>query len=298
MQKQNRPLKAYLALGLGLTIIGFSAIFVRLADAPGIVTSFYRMLIGALIVTIPFARNIRKKKPLARKGVLLAILAGSFFGIDLAAWTSGVVLSGATLPTLFANTNPIWVGIGAWIIFKERLSAKFWIGLFIALSGAVLILGANMSVEGSINQGAILGLISGIFYGAYFLVAQRGRAWLDAISFFWIGTISSAFVLLIGSLILKQPLIGYSSNTWLIFLVQGLLIQGAGWFLISYAQGYLKASLVSPTLLGQPVLTAFLATFLLGESLLSSDIMGGIVILIGIFLIIGAEETKKSVEGN
>jgi len=293
MQNQSPPIKAYIALGLGLTVISFSAIFVRLAEAPGIVSALYRMLIGAILLTIPFVRNIRNKKPIARRGILLAILAGIFFGIDLAAWASGVVLSGATLPTLFANTNPIWVGIGAWLIFKEKLSAGFWIGLAFALSGAVLILGADLAVQGPISQGSLLGLVAGIFYGAYFLVAQRGRAWLDAISFFWIGTITSAFVLLIASLIWQQPLFGYSPNTWLMFLLQGLLIQGAGWLLLSYAQGYLKASLVSPTLLGQPVLTAFLAGPLLGESLRSSDILGGVTVLIGIFLIHSSRGSKK-----
>ena len=92
---------------------------------------------------------------------------------------------------------------------------------------------------------------------------------------------------------LQQPLIGYSPNTWLMFLLQGLIIQGAGWYLVSYAQGYLKASLVSPTLLGQPVLTAFLAGPLLGESLRSSDIVGGVVVLIGIFLIHSSRGSKK-----
>ena len=67
MQNQNPPVKAYIALGLGLTVIGFSAIFVRLADAPGIVSGFYRMLIGAFILTIPFVRKLRKQKPLIRK---------------------------------------------------------------------------------------------------------------------------------------------------------------------------------------------------------------------------------------
>lgn len=297
MQAQARPWKAYLALGLGLAIIGFSAIFIRLADAPGTVIGFYRMLFGSIILAIPFTRNVRKQWPLPRKGLVLALIAGALFGADLAAWTSGVVLTGATLPTLFANTNPLWVGIGAWLLFKERLSPGFWLGLAIALSGAVLILGADLSADGPLNQGALLGLLAGVFYGGYFLVAQRGRAWLDATSFFWIGTLSSAIFLLIVNLILRQPFFGYSTSTWLNFLAQGLIIQGAGWFLVSYAQGYLPASLVSPTLLGQPVLTAFLAGPILGESLRSTDTIGGITVLIGIFLIHRSRSNGKTQNG-
>jgi drug/metabolite transporter (DMT)-like permease len=285
MHQKTSQWKAYAALSLGLIAIGFSAIFVRSANVPGPVASFYRMFFGALIMAIPFARNLRKKPSLPRKGVLLAIAAGALFGADSAAWASGVMLSGATLPTLFVNTNPLWVGIGAWLIFKERLSAGFWIGLAIALTGITLILGVNLSSDIAINQGAYLGLLGAVFYGGYFLVAQRGRVHLDAISFFWIGTVSTAIFLLITSLILQHPLSGFPSSTWLNFLLQGLLIQAAGWLLLSYAQGYLPASLVSPTLLGQPVITAIAAAIILGESLRSIDMFGGLIVLLGIFVV-------------
>ena len=65
MQEQNPPIKAYLALGLGLTIIGFSAIFVRLADAPGIVSGFYRMLIGALLLTHSLCQKCSQERTLS-----------------------------------------------------------------------------------------------------------------------------------------------------------------------------------------------------------------------------------------
>lgn len=285
MSTQKRPVRAYAALAAGLMIIGFSAILVRLADAPGTVIAFYRMAFGALFLTIPFERNLKKSFPIPRRAIVLAILAGAFFGADLAAWATGVVISDATLPTLFANTNPLWVGIGAWLIFKERLSPKFWLGLLIALLGAGIILGlGNTNATGS-NVGAFFGILAGFFYGGYFLIAQKGRDVLDATSFFWLGTLSSAIFLLVLNLATGQALLGYSIETWGNFIVQGLIIQGAGWFLVSYAQGFLPASLVSPTMLGQPVLTAILAGPLLGESLGVNDIFGGATVLLGIFLV-------------
>ena len=165
-----------MALGLGLGLLGFSAIFVSLANAPGTVVAFYRMAIATLILALPFGLQLRKHMPLPRKGLALAVLAGVFFGADLAAWSSGVVLSGATLPTLFANTNPLWVGLGAWLIFKEELKTGFWFGLILALLGALLILGSDLSSRMSLDPGMLLGLLAGLFYGAYFLVAQASQA--------------------------------------------------------------------------------------------------------------------------
>jgi len=59
--------------------------------------------------------------------------------------------------------------------------------------------------------------------------------------------------------------------------------QIGGYLAIGYALGHLPASVVSPTMIGQPVLTAFLAIFLLGEHLSSAQIIGGLIVLLGIF---------------
>jgi len=290
----ERPWKAYLALGLGLLVLGLSAIFIRWANAPGPVIGFYRMAFGGLALAIPFSRHLVKRETrLPWRGVAVACLAGLFFGADVAAWASGIVLSGATLPTLFANTNPIWVGLGAWLLFREQLKPGFWLGVLLALGGAALILGVEFNQGLALDQGSLLGLLAGFFYGAYFLIAQRGRQHLEALSFFFFSTLSSALVLLVASLALGQPLTGYSTTTWLVLIVQGLLIQAAGWFLISYAQGYLPASLVSPTLLGQPVLTAILAGPLLGEHLRPTDLLGGAAVLVGIFIVHGTRARPR-----
>lgn len=293
-ERPKAPIKAYLALGLGIAILGFSAILVRLANAPGPVVGFYRMAFGALLLGIPFLRHLSKGAALTPRGLGLAALAGVFFGGDLATWTSGIMLSGATLPTLFANTNPLWVGLGAWLLFKEGLKANFWVGVGIAFVGAVIILGPDLRGGLAPDPGILLGLLAGLFYGAYFLAAQRGRDQLDALSFFWIGTLSSALTLLIVNLLMQFPLTGYPAATWLNFLTQALLIQAAGWFLISYAQGYLPASLVSPTLLGQPVLTAILAGPLLGERLSVNILLGGAAVLLGILIVHLGRRPKKT----
>ena len=123
---------AYLMLSVGLVAIGFSAIFVRQADVPGTVASLYRMAIPTAILAAPAIKRLRERKG---NGPVLrwAIIGGLFFALDLAFWASGVVLSGATIPTLLANTAPVWVGLGALLFFREELPGKFWFGLAIAL---------------------------------------------------------------------------------------------------------------------------------------------------------------------
>lgn len=277
--------KAYLALIVGILIIATSAIFTRLADAPGSVTSLYRMGIAAAGLAIPFAASRRKQPPLSRRGIGLAAWAGLFLAIDLATWASGITYGGATIPTLLGNAAPLWVGLGAFFLFREKLRPAFWVGLALAMLGALIVLGVDLGADFEINKGGMLGLAGSFFYAAYMLVAQRGREHLDTFSFFWITAAVGSILLLIFCLVIQAPLTGYSQQTYIYLLMLGLLVQGGGWMSLNYAQGHLPASMVSPTLLSQPILTAIIAGPILGEWLSPGEWLGAVAVLIGVIIV-------------
>lgn len=277
-------LLAYLTLFVGLIAIGFSAIFVRQAGVPGTVASFYRMAIPTGILAAPAIKRLRERK---RSGPPLrwAVLGGFVFALDLSFWASGVVISGATIPTLLANTAPVWVGLGALLFFREELPRKFWFGLAIALLGTALVLGLESLRSMSLDLGALLGLLAGIFYAAYFLITQLGRKSLDVLSYFWVSGVSATVALFIFNLLLSQPMWGFTSKTYFNLLALGLISQGVGLLAINYVQGFLPATIVSTTLLGQPVVTALLAGPLLGEKLQQAQIVGGAAVLLGVYIV-------------
>ena len=283
--KKHSLWRAYLALGVGALTLGFSAIFVRMADAPGVVSAFYRMSIASLIMVWPFLLSVKRKRKISKKGVWLAIGAGVFFAADIAAWMTGVVLSGATNPTLLANTAPLWVGLRAMLFFREKLNLAFWVGLGLAFAGAIMILGLDLARSETFGLGSLYGLLSGFFYGIYFLFIQRTRENLDSLSSFWVAGFTSAVLLLALTLVLGQPLSGYSPFTYSTFLGMGIVTQVIGYLAITYSLGHLPALIVAPTLLVQPVLTALFAGPLLGEVITSAQIAGGAVVLVGVLLV-------------
>lgn len=289
----SQKVRSYLALGGGVLCLGFSAIFIRWAGAPGVVASFYRVGSAAITMTLPFYRQVRRVGGLPLRDVRIALLGGVFFAADLAFWATGVMLSGATNPTLLANTAPLWVGLGAFILFRERREAKFWGGLILAMTGAVVVLGLDALRATSLGMGTLFGLLAGFFYGSFILVTQRARERLDSLSSFWLSTISSSFVLLALVFALRQPLFGYSALTYLNFLGMGLVSQLLGYLAINYALGHLPATLVSATLLGQPVITALLAGTLLGERLNFWQVIGGLAVLLGVYLVHTSRERTR-----
>lgn len=266
--------------------MSFSAIFIKLAHAPGIVSAFYRMAIGAAILFFPFIVSlIRKKKNLPLKGILLSVLAGTCFGLDMSFWSTGIVASNATIPTIFANTSPIWVGLGSLIFFREKHKLLFWAGILLSFAGIFLLIHKDMSSSNGIVFGSLMGLTAGIFYSTYILISQPGRQLMDTLSFLFISTLSSACVLSVSAITMDYAFTGYDYFTIFIFIAYGILGQVVTWYLVSYAQGHISASVISPTLLGQPLGTAILAIFILDEALTLWHVLGGLVIVSGIYLV-------------
>lgn len=285
--------RAYIVLLLGVLGLGFSGIFVRWAGAPGAVAGFYRTGIACLVLFLPFLHNLRGRPALPRREVLIAMLAGMFFAADLFFWNTGIMISGATNPTLMGNTAPIWVGLGTIVFFHERPGRLFWIGLLVAMSGAAVILGVDALND--VGLGTFFGILSGMFYGGYFLVLQRSRQNLDTLTSFWLAALSSTICLAIVARILNQPLTGYSLSTYLNLAGLALVVQVGGQMAANFALGYLPASVVSPTLLLQPVLTGILAVPLLGETLTLVQIIGGAVVLLGVYLVHRGRYSSRAV---
>ena len=243
------------------------------------------MAIAGVILAMPFARRVRRSGPITRRALSLAILGGVFFALDLAFWNTSVHMTSAANATLLGNTSPLWVGLGAFFIFHERRRVKFWTGLFLGMLGAALILGMDALRHPVLGWGDAMALTAGLFYGMYLLATQRGREHLDALTYFWISVVSCTVVLFLVSLGFGYSFTGYSANTYLAFIALGLLTQVMGYLAVSYALGHLPASVVAPTLLGQPILTAILAVPLLGEPITAFQLLGGSAVILGVYLI-------------
>ena len=275
----------YLALGASILMLGSSAILVRWAAAPPTVMAFYRTLIAGTIMAPLFWRGGSRPARLAPGWVIWPLLAGFFSALDMSIWNTALEYTSAANATLLGNTAPLWVALFAWLALGERLGRVFWFGLVLALGGAAVILGEGLLDQLSANRGDLLSLVSALAYAAFYLATQRGRRNLDALSQAWIASVGSLLSLLIFSLLTGSPLSGYSPQTYLIFLAAGLGPQLVGYLALSYALGRLPASIVAPTMIAQPVLTALLAIPLLGEALSLAQIGGGVLVLIGIYLV-------------
>src|SRR5437764_273744 len=130
-----RRLRIYAMLALGIGCIALSAIFTRWSGAPGAVSAFYRVGIAVVVLAPLMARGVATGRvPVQRRAWALAAAAGIFFAADLAIWGTALFLVPVATATLLANNAPIFVGLGAMLLFRERLGRVYWLGLAVALA--------------------------------------------------------------------------------------------------------------------------------------------------------------------
>ncbi len=292
MSESTANVRAYGALVTGVLCIGFSPIFVKLANTTGDVVGFYRLAIATLVMSVPLIVHWRRGNArLPRRILGWGVLAGLFFALDLGVWNTSLTMTTASTATLLGNTAPIWVGLGAWLIFRERLRPAYWLGLVIALCGAALIVGVDsVDTNGAKNTsmvvlGNLLAASASVAYAGYQLTTQHTRQHIDNLTYMWLFSGVGAIILLGVSLALGHPLTGLPASSYRALLGLALVTHILGWLLINYAFGHLRASLVSVTLLGQPIVATLVAMPVLGEWPGLWHVVGGVVTLAGIYVV-------------
>ncbi len=282
----TQTVKAYLALTIGIIALLAAPFFVRFAQAPGPVTAFYRMILATLIL-LPFFLRSKPSKPAAarRPEYIFPILAGASLAIEQILWATGLKITLVANAALLTNISPLWVALGAWLFFREKLSGSFWLGLALVLGGIAGVVGSSFVLHATLNIGDTLCLLASVFYAGYYLVTQRGRQQWSTLRFIWLVDLSAAATLFIYLLAARMPLWGFPFKTYLIFLGLALSTQITGYLAIGYAMGHLPAAVVSPTLIAQVVLVSILAVPVFGENLAAYQWLSGLVVLAGIVLV-------------
>ncbi len=274
-----------LAFVAGIVGISFAAIFVRLAlPAPPVVTGFYRMLFAATAMVLWVLVKTRARAfGMPGRAALLALASGACFGTDLALWHTSIVRTSVATATLLVNTTPVYVGLYAHVVLGDRLRPRFALGALLALAGAALLLGISRD-DLERMHGALLALAAALFYTGYLLFMKAARVRVDAAPALLLSNLGATAVLGVYALAGGQPLHGFPWSSWAAMAGAAGVSQLGGVFAIVWALRYLPATVASVSLLGQPVGTALLGWWLLGEQPSPLQAVGGAAVLVGIAL--------------
>jgi drug/metabolite transporter (DMT)-like permease len=283
--RRDRRWIAYGSLGLAIAGIAWSAILIRWAALPGPSSAFYRVSIAAALL-LPW-RVYAGGRGLSPRTTLLALAGGAFFGMDLAFYNTAVMRTSAATATFLGNNAPVFVGLGAWILFRKRPPGAFWAGLVLALAGGGMMLAFDLlNRQGAGDPiGDVCALVAAVFFAGYLLTAGHLRSRMDTLTFNSLAIVGSVGVLLIVCWLTGAPLAGFPPRTWAALAALGLVSQFGAYYALVYALGHLPATITSVGLLTQLPLTALLAAVLLDEPVTAAHAIGGTLVLVGVYVV-------------
>lgn len=271
----------------GAMAIAFAPILVRVSEVGPLATAFWRVLLS-----LPFAwvwmlherkiRNADRHAP--RVPFKLLVISGLFFAGDLGIWHISLKLTSVANSTLLVNMAPIFVTLGAWLMFRQRVTAVFLTGMAVALAGASLLVQASFSLSAAKLAGDGLALLAAVSYAGYILSVKELRNTSSTATIMALSGIFTCIALLPVTLTMEGKWMPASAHGWLVVLGLALICQLGGQSLITYAMAHLPAAFSSVSLLVQPVAAALLAWWLLHEPVGAIQAAGGVAVLAGIYV--------------
>ena len=300
MSKKDSTRNALLLLLGSIGAVSTASILIRFAlnEASPLVISAYRMALAALIAAVLSLTNTAKEPFHPKlKDLAWMSLAGLFLALHFASWTTSLALVSVSSSVILVTTTPLWVALVSPIWLKEKISPAFYVGLALALDGSVLVgfseacsfsaagvacRAASLNSDTTVLSGLFLAVFGAWMAGGYLLIGRKLRGTIPVFPYTtFVYGISAVFLIL--ALILRgEQMWGYSLKAYALFTAMAVIPQTLGHSVLNYSLEKLPASVVSLSLLGEPVGATVLAALFLNEKPSLIQIIGGCIILGGI----------------
>jgi drug/metabolite transporter (DMT)-like permease len=274
----------FAALALGALAMGVSPIFVRLADVGPFASAFWRVALALPVLYGWMRISERGQSQPAVRLSRATILAGLAFAGDLFFWHLSIVTTSVANATFFATTAPIWVVLFGWLIFRERASAAVLAGLGLCILGGGALLAQSFRLKAGGALGDAYGLITGVFFGLYFLAVQAARNKNSAARVTFEATIITAALLLAAAVGLERQLLPQTQRGVAALLALAWISHAGGQGLLAVALGRLPADFSSLVIFLEAIAAACFAWMFLGEPVTLVQAGGGLAILLGIYV--------------
>jgi len=280
---------------VGIIGISLSAIFVRLSQVPSAVTAAWRLLWTVVLMT-PVAlgkKAVRRELfSVNRKIVVLSLLSGVFLAIHFVVWFESLAHTTVASSTTIVCTEVIWVSLGYCLFLKGKLSLRAVVAIAVTVLGSVLIALADSTSGSAHLYGDLLALIAAMAVAVYTLLGRVVRADTSTTVYTYLCYSACAAVLLAMCFIQGTGLFSYGASGILVGALLAVFSTILGHSIFSWCLKYFSPSFVSASKLCEPVASAIMAGFLFAEVPTLLQVVGGILILGGVFYYSRIEKTQ------
>lgn len=288
MPTERPAFPPWLGLALAVVSVSFAAPLFRLADAPALTASFWRLAFAVLILApfFPWATW----RPYSRREWSLMAIAGVALGAHFSLWVASLFLTTVAASVSLVTLQAIFVALGGHFFLGDRLSGRAWGGVLLATVGAITIAttdGALAPDSARAVLGDVLAVLGGLGSAAYMLIGRRVRATRDLVEYvtpvYLVAALSVALAMpVVTALGSAQPFaVGVPDRSFVFFVLLAAVPMLGGHTLANWCFRYMEAHVVATWILLEPVGAALLAWPLLAEVPHPVTALGGLLVLAG-----------------
>jgi drug/metabolite transporter (DMT)-like permease len=284
--------------GLGVAVavvsVSFAAPLFRLADAPALTASFWRLALAVLLL-LPFSASaFRVWRTYNRADWTVTAAAGVALALHFALWVTSLFLTSVAAATCLVTLQVVFVALGGHWLLGDRIGRRGWLGVAVACAGGVAIALADGKLapdSGRALLGDLLAVTAGLGSAAYMLIGRRLRRSRGLVEYVLPVYAIAAIALLVAMPAVHQPLLaGLGSANFVAFVLLAAVPMLGGHTVSNWVLKHLPAHTVATWILLEPVGAALLAWPLVGEVPALPTLAGGALVLLGAFLTIPRRE--------
>lgn len=284
---EKPPIHPYIPILIGVISVSLSAIFVKLANADSGVIAFYRMLFSVLIMMPWFLMKYRHEvRLLSKRDWLFSSIAGIFLAFHFILWFESLNYTSIASSTVLVTMQPLFAFIGTYLFFKEKITLKTLFAGVVAIVGCVLIGWGDFQISGPALYGDILALIACALVTGYLLFGQDVRQRLSLVTYTMVVYSISTITLFFYVLLKGESFGPYQMMDWIWFLLLAIIPNLLGHNLFNWSLKWVSTNVISVAILFEPVGAAILAILVFQEYLTITQIIGGLIVIIGIIVFV------------
>jgi len=233
----------YTILLVGLLAISTSPVIARfLPLVPAAVIAFWRMTTASAMLW--GYSSIRSQESIKPRNTWLIFTAGFLLAMHFIFWFGALKLTSIANTTVLGVVAPAFTLLFERVWYRQKLSRITITALLIILVGGIIVQGDDLRSMDGTGLGNIMAILSAVFLGSVFLIGAKVRKTTSVITYTRTVYAVSAIVLLVSSLILDNPLMGYTINNYFWLFMLGLIPTLIGHTAFSYSVKF-----VSPTVI-------------------------------------------------
>lgn len=274
-------------IAIAVLSISFASIFIKWSEAHALAIAAYRLGFATLILLLPTLLLNRKELfHLSSREVMVLAAVGVALAFHFGFWISSLKYTSVANSVILVSTHPILIAMISHYYIGEKITYAAGTGVAVAVIGMVIIGLSDLTSSPETMIGDFLALLGMFALATYLLSGRRIRQKTSVLPYVFVVYGVATMCLFIGCFVFNVPLFPYPRREWILFLALAIIPMILGHTLYNWTLKYVTTLVVSMSILGEPIISAALAFLLLGEVPSHWVILGGGMVLVGIYLVV------------